>query len=160
MTEQSREILKVGDEKLYLFAGVYPLEDYPPGETSAADYWKITALSTAENRGYAGTWEVRNGEFHLADIYAYRIVNKGFWFWKKRLYPEVYVPDLFPHATNGIVKATWFTGRLAGFTRSAKNPVNDRLSLTIEKGNVVQHQWFHLEGQGYSGAVPFDKPLP
>ncbi|HEY3405770.1 MAG TPA: hypothetical protein VGK59_20440 [Ohtaekwangia sp.] len=160
MTQQSCEILKVGDEKLYIQEEFYPLEFYFSEDTSAAKQWNLTLLSTAENRGYAGKWAVRNHELYLADIFTYRIVRKGFWFWRKTSYPELTVKDLFSDTTeDGIVKAAWFSGRFSSYTKSLKNPVNDRLSLTVENGNITAHQWYHLEGKSMFGGVPYDKPL-
>jgi len=160
MTYQSREILKVGDEKLYIMDGRYPLEHYFSDGRSVAEHWNLTSLSTAENRGYDATWAVRDGALYLVDIFTYRIVVKGFWFWRKTSYPELVVADLFPDAINGEVKASWFNGSFSAFTKSARNPIDDRLFVKFEKGELVTHQWFHLEENNRLNGTPYDKPLP
>jgi hypothetical protein len=160
MTDQSSEILKVGDEKLYINQ-VQPLEDFfTDGKTTPAKHWNLTLLSTAENRGYCGYWEIKNKGLYLVSIFTYRITRKGFWFWKKYTYPELTVTDLFPDAVNGEIKATWFTGGFSGYTKTTKNPVDDRLSVRFDHGDLVSYQWFHLNGKGDKGATPYEKALP
>lgn len=157
MTDQSSELVKVGDETLRI-RFVLPLEHYV-GNTSAREYWRLTPTFTSENRGYGGTWEIKNNALYLISIYACRREVSGFWFWKKVTFPEVTVTDLFPHAMNGEIKATWFTGSFMADTKTMKNPVDDRLLARFDKGVLTHYQWFHLNGKGDANAVPFDKAL-
>jgi hypothetical protein len=159
MTYQSSELLKVGEETLQI-RFTQPLEHYFTNNQTALTYWNLTPTFTSENRGYGGTWEIKNNGLYLVSIYACRKEVSGFWFWKKVTFPEVTVTDLFPNAVNGEVKAIWFTGPITADTKNMKNPVDDRLSLRIEKGNVIRHQWFHLDGNGDTNPVPYDKALP
>jgi len=160
VSDQSSEILRVGDEKLYIDQ-VQPLEaffkDY---EMTPAKYWRLTALSSAENRGYCGTWEIKNNSLYLISIYAYRVVKKGFWFWKKVTYPEVNVSDLFPEAIDGEIKATWFSGVFRAYSKTLRNPVDDCLWVKFENGEVVSHRWFHVNGKTRKDDIPYEKPLP
>jgi hypothetical protein len=159
MTDQSSEILKVGEDILYIrFA--QPLEHLFENTMTAAKYWNLTPTFTSENRGYGGTWEVKDNALYLVSIYACRRQVTGFWFWKKVTFPEVTVTDLFPHALNGEIKAIWFTGSFSAYTKSMKNPVDDRLSVRFEKGNLTHYQWFHLDGNGDKNAIPYNKALP
>lgn len=166
MTQQSSEVLKAGDEKLFMHEGVYPLEayigepdNYKGKDWGAGKYFNITALSTAEHRGYCGYWEIKNNALYFTGIFAYHIRKKGFWFWKKYEYPEASVTDLFPEAVNGEIKATWFTGKFSSYTKTTKNPVDDRLWLNIKNGEVIEYQWYHLESNSRFGGVAFEKRL-
>lgn len=159
MTDQSSEVLMVGNETLYM-AQVKPLENYPNGEITARAYWNLSPVSTSEHRGYHGIWTLKNNALYLTSLDGYRKKVKGFWFWRKVSYEEVMISDLFPHATNNEIKATWFTGRFSAFTKTTSNPIDDRLDVIFEKGNLVSYQWFHLEGNGKKTATSYDKPLP
>jgi hypothetical protein len=159
MTDQSSEVLKVGDETLYI-REVRPLEHYfPEFKNTARAHWKLVPTYTSENRGYGGTWGIKNNALYLVSIDACRKKVTGFWFWKKVTFPEVTVSDLFPEAVNGEVKATWFTGGFSAHTKTMSNPVDDRLLVRFEQGHVVHHQWFHRDRSDPKNDIPYDRPL-
>jgi hypothetical protein len=159
MTYQSSEVLKVGDETLYI-RQVLPLEYYFPNhENTALKYWNLTAISTSENRGYHGIWTIKNNSLYLTSIDAYRKKVEGFLFWKKVSSQAVTISELFPNAINDELKATWFTGKISAYTKSMRNPIDDQLSVRFEKGNLVDYQWYHLEGDKNKTPIPYDRPL-
>jgi hypothetical protein len=160
MTDQSSEVLKVGDETLYIRL-VLPLESYfPDYETTPLEYWKLTPSYTCENRGYGGTWRIKNNALYLESIYAHRKKVTGFLFWKKVTYSELTVADLFPEAVNGEIKATWFTGMFSADTQTTHNPIDDRLSVQFKEGNLISHQWYHIDRSDNKNDIPYDRPLP
>lgn len=162
MSEQSLDVLLVNGERLRI-DWTYPLEALfmdTKKPTSARKHWKIVSLATSENRGYYGTWELKNNELFLVDIETNFIRYKGFLFWKKRYLVAANVSDLFPEAINNQVKATWFSGRLTAYTKFWKNPVDDVLKLHFDSGNMISYQWCHIEMKdGKMVKVPYDRPL-
>lgn len=155
MSDQSSEYLQVGDEGLYIDQ-VRPLE-HLMDDTTPAKHWNLVSSSTSENRGYYGNWAIKNNALYLISIETYRVKVKGFWFWKKRTFQELTVRDLFPEAVNDEIKAYWFTGKFSAHTKSMSNPIDDRLVVRFVQGEVVQHQWYHLE-KG-KAPIPYEKPL-
>lgn len=168
MSDQSSETLIVNGERLRL-DWVYPLEDYlydHPELVGPARHRRITTGSTSENRGYDGTWEIKNNGLYLVDIYADFRKFKGFWFWKKVYLEPVTIAKLFPEAKNNEIKATWFSGAFSAYTKkyikwpSELNPVKDMLRVSFENGDLKRYQWYHLEDkEGKTEKVPFDRPL-
>jgi hypothetical protein len=160
MTDQAAEILKVGDQELF-FDFVLPLESYfEDRDITPEKHWKLTSLMTNLHRGYCCTWEVKGGSFYLAGISAYIIREKGMLFWKKREYEEATVQHLFPEAREGMVKASWFSGLIRAQTWTRSNPIDDELELRIKDGNVVQHQWYHIDrSSGKAERIPYEKSL-
>jgi hypothetical protein len=162
MSAQSSESLIVNGEHLRL-DWVYPLEDYLQDhqELAQSTRWrKITTLSTSENRGYYGTWELKNNGFYLVNIYSYFIRHRGFWFWKKPYFVEATINQLFPEAVNNELKATWFTGAFSAFTSKQKNPQQDMLRVSIVKGDIDRYQWYHLVMKdGKQEKIPYERSL-
>ncbi len=161
MSDQSMENLKINGLKLQIYRA-QPLEtlfeDSDPMKTPGK-YWNLTTMSTGEHRGYQGTWEIKNNGLYFVDIYAYFRRPKGFWFWKKYVFHEAKVSDLFPEAVDNEVKAYWYTGRLNARYKYWPEPEDDELSAHIEKGDVVNLQWYHVERKnGKVIRVPFDGP--
>lgn len=167
MSDQSSETIIVNGERLIL-DWAYPLEDYlydHPELVGPARHRRITTRSTSENRGYDGTWEIKNNGLYLVDIYSEFIKYKGFWFWKKLHFETVTIAKLFPEAINNEIKATWFSGAFSAYTRKyikwqVLNPVKDMLRVSFENGNLKRYQWYHLEEKdGKKEKVPYDRVL-
>lgn len=78
---------------------------------------------------------------YLVDIYAYFRRTKGFWFWKKFVFDEVRVSDLFPAAVDNQIKAYWYSGRLSARYKYWPEQEDTEVSALIEKGDVLQLEW-------------------
>jgi len=168
MSDQSSEIIIVNAKKLDIDS-VNPLEDYleeHPNLAGPRRNRKITTHMSTENRGYQGTWEIKNNGLYLVDIYAEFRKSSGFWFWKKIYFEPVTIEKLFPEAKNNEIKATWYTGAFSAYTRkyikwpTEINPDYEMLSVRFENGDLIKYQWYHLEEkEGKTEKIPFDRKL-
>jgi uncharacterized protein (TIGR02996 family) len=92
MTYQQRETLIYRGEPRPIRS--LPLEPHP-NQIQIHEKHKFEVYSTGCYRGYVGTWEVRDDEFHLIQL--------------ETLYPSKGLAELFP-AQGDSVKARWFSG--------------------------------------------------
>ncbi|WP_444995818.1 hypothetical protein [Aliikangiella sp. IMCC44359] len=119
-TEQIPEEFIIGHTKFSL--NIYPLESHPNSKEIRKKIISSTLVSTANHRGYIGTWALRDGQLWLD-----RIIKGSC---SENSITLLELSDLFFGQTMPI-KATWFT---------------DNINLGIS-----ERKYFFKDIDGYSG---------
>jgi hypothetical protein len=135
MTAQAPEIIYYRGNKYRLI--VEPLEMYLRKKIIKP---RIKRYSTANRRGYIGTWKIENEKLYLEKLYSH---NREEMKLKSKLFPEI----------DGLVFAEWYSGSLVcphgeaiRYIHAGYESAYERyLILNVEQGKLKNEQDLSLE---------------